>query len=285
MVNPQNNDCLKLIIGIYEKLKTAEAKAARFILENPERIIHFSITEFANTSKVSETTIFRLCTKLGYRGYQDLKINLASTIVEPVETIFEGIKKNDDMYIIMQKVMNSSTFSIKKTFSLNNAKNMEKAVNIILNSRKLMFFGMGGSSTLALDAYTEFLRIGIPCEYTADSYLQVMQAVMSNPDDVIFAFSASGSNKDLIDSVKAGKKFGAKIITISSNEESPLQMISDVILTSYGKETILRSDAMESTITSLVLIDCLFVGVALKRLDTTLHNLDKIRSGIAVKRY
>lgn len=185
----------------------------------------------------------------------------------------------------MQKVMNSSTLSIKKAFSINKTEDLEKAVNLVLNSKKLMFFGMGGSSTIALDAYTEFLRIGTACEYTADSYLQVMQAALSKPDDVIFAFSASGSNKDLIESVKTGKKNGAKIITITSNKESPLQLISDVVLTSYGKETILRSDAMESTITSLALIDCLFVGVALRRLDTTLANLDKIRAGIAVKRY
>ncbi|WP_406542271.1 MurR/RpiR family transcriptional regulator [Clostridium ljungdahlii] len=114
MDNIEAGDCLARIRAIYSNLKTAEKKAAHYILENPESIIHFSITEFAYVSKVSETTIFRLCNKLGYTGYQDLKINLASTIVKPVENIFEGIKENDDMYIIMQKVMSSSIHSIQK---------------------------------------------------------------------------------------------------------------------------------------------------------------------------
>lgn len=130
----------------------------------------------------------------GYRGYQELKINLASAVVRPVENIFEGITENDGMYIIMQKFMNSSILSIKKLS-------------------------------------------------------------------------------------------GAKIISITSNKKSPLQKISDVVLASYGKESMVRSEAMESRITSLLLIDCLFVRVALKRLDVTLSNLEKIRAGIAVKRY
>jgi DNA-binding MurR/RpiR family transcriptional regulator len=269
----------------YGSLKKAEKKAAQYILENPESIIHLSITEFAYESKASETTIFRLCNKLGYKGYQDLKINLASTIVKPVENIFEGIKTNDDMYIIMQKVMNSSTYSIKKTISENESSEMERAVDLILNAKELMFFGMGGSWSVALDAYHEFIRTGIPCVCNCDSHWQIMHASMVRNNDVIFAFSTSGSNKDLIDSIKMGRKNGAKIISITSNNKSPLQKISDVILTSYGKESMIRSQAMESRITSLILVDCLFVGVALKRLDTTLENINKIRSAIAVKRY
>ncbi|ADK14223.1 MULTISPECIES: MurR/RpiR family transcriptional regulator [Clostridium] len=285
MDNIEAGDCLARIRAIYSNLKTAEKKAAHYILENPESIIHFSITEFAYVSKVSETTIFRLCNKLGYTGYQDLKINLASTIVKPVENIFEGIKENDDMYIIMQKVMSSSIHSIQKAISMNESTEMEKAVKLILNAKKLMFFGMGGSWIVALDAYHEFIRTGIPCVCNSDSHWQVMYAAMAERNDVIFAFSTSGSNKDLIDSIKVGKKNGAKIISITSNQKSPLQKISDILLTSYGKESMVRSEAMESRITSLVLINSLFVSVALKRLDITLNNLDKIRAGIAVKRY
>lgn len=285
MSSIENNDCLIRIREIYSSLKTAEKKAARYILENPESIIHFSITEFAYESKASETTIFRLCNKLGYRGYQELKINLASSVVKPVENIFEGITENDDMYIIMQKVMNSSTFSIKKAISMNESADMEKAVELILNAKKLMFFGMGGSWAVALDAYHEFIRTGIPCVCNSDSHWQAMHAAMAEENDVILAFSTSGSNKDLIDSIEIGRKNGAKIISITSNKKSPLEKISDVALTSYGKESMIRSEAMESRITTLILVDCLFVKVALKRLDVTLSNLEKIRTGIAVKRY
>ncbi|MBA5851519.1 MurR/RpiR family transcriptional regulator [Clostridium sp. cel8] len=285
MGNIENSDCLSRIRTIYSKLKTAEKKAAHYILENPESIIHLSITEFAYVSKASETTIFRLCNKLGYKGYQELKINLASAIVKPVENIFEGINENDDMYIIMQKVMSSSISSIQKTISMNESSQMEKAVNLILNANKLMFFGMGGSGIVALDAYHEFVRTGIPCICNSDSHLQIMHASMAQEDDVILAFSTSGSNKDLMDSIKVGKENGAKIISITSNKKSPLGKISDILLTSYGKESSVRSQAMESRITSLVLVNSLFVGVALKKLDVTLNNIDKIRSGITIKRY
>lgn len=284
MSHIEDNDCLLKIREIYSSLKPAEKKVAHYILENPADVVHFSITEFAFSCKASETTIFRLCNKLGYRGYQELKINLARIIIEPAGNIFEGIKQDDDTYIVMQKVMNSSIYSLKKTINENDAGSMDQAVAMTLKAKNLMFFGMGGSSVVALDAYHQFLRIGSHCKYESDPYLQAIHASMAEKDDVIFAFSASGSNKDLIESAQIGKSHGAKIISITSNDKSPLQTVSDVVLLSYGKESMLMSEAMNSRITSLILIDCLFVNVALQRFDVTLENIDKIRSGIALKR-
>lgn len=285
MNNIESKDCLERIREIYSNLNKAEKKAAQYILEKPEDIVHFSITEFASLSKVSEATIFRLCNKLGYRGYQDLKINLASIIVKPVQNIYEGIKEDDDMYIIMQKVMNSSIYSIKNTISINDSKTLKKAAEMILKANKIMFFGMGASAATALDACHKFIRTGIPCIYNSDSHWQAMHAAMAQKDDVLMAFSSSGSNKDLIESIEIAKKCGAKIISITSNEKSPIQKVSDLVLISYGQESMIRSEAMESRISSLILIDCLYVGVALKRLNVTLNTLEKIRKGIAVKRF
>lgn len=285
MDNIENKDCLERIREIYNDLNKAEKKAAQYILEKPEDIIHFSITEFAYTSKASETTIFRLCNKLGYSGYQDLKINLASIIVKPVQNIYEDIKEDDSMYIIMQKVMNSSIYSIKNAISINESTDLEKAVEMILKAKHMMFFGMGASAATALDAYHKFIRTGITCICDSDSHWQAMHAAMAEKDDVLMAFSSSGSNKDLIESIEIAKKSGVKIISITSNAKSPIQKVSDLVLVSYGQESMIRSEAMESRLSCLILIDCLYVGVALKRLDVTLNTLEKIRKGIAVKRF
>lgn len=278
-------DCLEQIRTLYNSLKTAEKKAADYILKHPEEIIHCSITEFSCLCDASESTIFRLCNKLGYIGYQELKINLASTVIKPVESIFEGIQEDDKMFIIMQKVMNSSILSIKKAIDMNESEDLENAVDLILSAGKLLFFGMGGSWPIALDSYHQFLRTGIPCICASDSHFQIIHASMAEQDDVVLAFSASGSNKDLIESMRVAKQHGAKIISVTSNQKSPIQKVSDIVLLSYGKESMVRSEAMESRITSLILMDCLFVGVALKKLDTTLENQNKIRAGIALKRF
>lgn len=285
MSNHNNIGCIERITTIYNNLKGAEKKVAQYILENPKDIIHFSITELAEVSKSSEATVFRLCSKLGYKGYQDLKINLAGSIVEPIENIYSEIQENDDLYIIMHKIMCSNIDSLKKTLSLNDVESLNNALNLILNSNQLMFFGMGGSAPIAEDAYHKFVRTGINCVNASDSHWQVMYSSMAKKNDTIIAFSNSGSNKELVENVKLAKSNGINIISITCNPKSPLAKVSDINLISHGNESAFRSEAMESRLTSLMIIDWLYVGVALKRKDEVLSNLESIRSGIASKRY
>lgn len=285
MSNDNNISCLERITSAYSNLKGAEKKVAQYILENPKDIIHFSITELAEVSNSSEATVFRLCSKLGYKGYQDLKINLAGSIVEPIENIHEEMQEDDDIYIIMHKIMCSNIDSIKKTLKLNMVEDINNAIELILNSKTLMFFGMGGSAAIANDAYHKFVRTGINCINSSDSHWQVMYSSMAKKNDTIIAFSNSGSNKELVENVQLAKKSGINIISITCNPKSPLAKASDINLIAYGNESMFRSEAMESRLTSLMIIDWLYVGVALKRKDEVLTNLNNIRAGIANKRF
>lgn len=277
--------CLERITSSYGSLKGAERKVAQYILENSKDIIHFSITELAEASHSSEATVFRLCSKLGYKGYQDLKINLAGSVIEPMENIHGEIKEGDDTYIIMHKIMRSSIDSIQKTIKLNKVEIINNAIELILKSNKLMFFGMGGSAAIANDAYHKFIRTGINCVSSSDSHWQVMFSSMSDKNDTILAFSNSGSNKELVENVTLAKKNNINIISVTDNEKSPLAKASDVALIAYGNESMFRSEASESRLSSLMIIDWLYVGVAFKRKDITLKNLENIRKGIAYKRF
>lgn len=285
MDNKNIKSCIERIKDIYSSLNTKEQEVAKYILENPKDIVHFSITELADASKVSDATVFRLCNKLGYKGYQELKINLAYAIVEPMKNIHEEIKEKDDMYIIMHKILSSNIYSLEHTVKINKHEDLDKAVGFILKAGQLIFYGMGGSGSLAYDAYHKFIRTGIRCMVHTDSHWQAMTSSMAEKDDVIIAFSNSGSNRELIESIEIARKNEVKVISIIGNAKSPMSKVSDVVLVAYGKESMFRSEAMESRITSLVLVDMLYVGVALKRKQQTLDTLAKIREGIASKRY
>ncbi|MDF2891158.1 MAG: transcriptional regulator, RpiR family [Clostridia bacterium] len=62
MESYQENSCLERIREAYADLNDAEKKVAKYILENPGDIIHFSITELAESSDVSDATVSRLYT-------------------------------------------------------------------------------------------------------------------------------------------------------------------------------------------------------------------------------
>src|ERR1035441_6898182 len=71
------------IQGTYSSLRTAEQRVADFILKHPDELIYLTVTELAEKTITSESTVVRLCQKIGYKGYQEFKIVLARDLVEP----------------------------------------------------------------------------------------------------------------------------------------------------------------------------------------------------------
>ena len=72
---------LARIRGAYSTLGKKEQRIADYILKQPERIIHHTINQVADDLDVAESTVFRFCQRVGFKGYQALKIALATDAV------------------------------------------------------------------------------------------------------------------------------------------------------------------------------------------------------------
>src|SRR5215472_11895764 len=81
--------CFVRIRSTYDSLRAAEQRVADFILKNPEELIHLTVTELAERTQTSESTVVRLCQKIEYKGYQEFKIMLARDLVGPTETVYQ----------------------------------------------------------------------------------------------------------------------------------------------------------------------------------------------------
>ncbi|KYH33107.1 MurR/RpiR family transcriptional regulator [Neomoorella mulderi] len=271
--------------SIYPSLTAAEQRAATYILENPGEIIHLSITELAEQAQTAEATIFRLCKRLGYRGFQAFKIALASEMVDPVQNIHEDVQPSDDMLIIAHKVFQSNVQCLQETLKIQEKESLEQAVEMLLNARRVEFYGSGGSGAIAMDAYHKFMRTGIWCQAHTDAHLQVMAASLLGPGDVAVGISHTGANKDVYEALKIAREAGARTIGITNFMKSPLTRVTDICLFTSARETRFRSEAMSSRISQLAIIDSLVVGVSLRRQDEALSGLQKIRRAIANKRF
>lgn len=290
MMAANNNDIpgqggLLRLRSIYPSLTAAEQRAAGYILENPGEIIHLSITELAELAQTAEATIFRLCKRLGYRGFQAFKIALASDLVDPVQNIHEDVQPDDDMLTIAQKVFQSNVQCLQETLKIQEKDALEQAVEQLATARRVEFYGSGGSGAIALDAYHKFMRTGIWCQAHNDSHLQVMAAALLGPQDVAVGISHTGANKDVYEALKIARKGGAKTIGITNFMKSPLTTVADTCLFTSARETRFRSEAMSSRISQLAIIDALVVGVSLRRQEEALTSLQQIRRAIANKRF
>lgn len=277
--------CLGGLQNTYKNLKGAEKRVGDYILRNKDEVIHLSITEIAQNCKSGEATVVRLCKKLGCKGFQDLKIQIASEIVNPIDDIYEDVKEDDDVLIMMQKVINSNIYSLSKTLEFADAASMQKAIDIVARSEKIAFFGMGGSAAVAMDAYHKFIRTGKRCEFHNDTHMQAMISSIYTENDCIIAISNTGSNKELVENIQIAKGNNVSVVSVISNNLSPLSKVSNAILLSYGVEQKIKSEAMSSRLSALSLLDCLYVGVCLKNQDAYFDHVSKIRNAITFKRY
>ena len=95
--------------------RESEQKVAEYVLAHPREVINLPITELAERIEVSEATIVRMCKQIGFRGFQELKINLALEIVNPLQTVHEEIKEGDDADTILKKVVRANVQALDTT--------------------------------------------------------------------------------------------------------------------------------------------------------------------------
>ena len=274
---------IRLIIKtMYKNLSQKEQAIADYILENPKKVSHSSISGIASELEVADSTIFQFTKKIGYNGFKDFKMAMLMQENDLSAISFhENIQKDDTELTMAQKVFDSNISSLTDTRKLLQEEKLIEAVDLIDASNRLFLFGVGGSEIVATDTYHKFLRSPIPVYHSSDYHLQLMEASLLTPDDCAIFISHTGRSKETIMIAETAKKIGAKTIVITSQISSPLAKLGDVTFISVSEETEFRSEALASRISQLSIMDSLFVILMFRNQDQAQESISKVRKVIA----
>ena len=270
--------CFVRIEGTYSSLRTAEQRVADFILKYAEDLIYLTVTELAERTQTSESTVVRLCQKIGYKGYQEFKIMLARDLVGPTETVYQQIDPGDSLETLKAKIFQANAQALKDA-------ELERAVAAISKARRVEIYGIGGSAPLALDAYHKFMKLGLSTVWLNDGDLMAMSSSLLGPDDVALGISHTGGSRDVVDAMENAQKAGATTICITHQSTSPITKASHVKLFTAAKETAFGSDAPSRRIAQLPIIDTLYAGIANRDYEHAFARIQKTREASAGKRY
>ncbi|WP_077325567.1 MurR/RpiR family transcriptional regulator [Virgibacillus siamensis] len=283
MVN-NNEHCLASIRSNYGKFSDKEKAIADFILENPQNIIHHTINQVSEHLGVAESTVFRFCQRIGFKGFQAMKIALAAEVVTPIKDIHEKINEEDSIGTVTEKVFRSNIKTIEDTLHIQDEDVIENAVEAILKAGQVQFFGSGGSAVVALDAYHKFIRSGINVNANIDSHMQIMAASQLTSNDLAILISHSGSTKDLLDILQVLKENNVQTIAVTNFAKSPLTKEADISLYTVAEETDFRSEALSSRLGQLTIIDALYTNIMIANNEAGQQALQNMRRGISLKR-
>lgn len=269
-----------IIRSCYPSLSKTEKKIADYILEEKSKIIYQPLLEISQNIGVGEATIIRFARKIGFNGFQDLKLEIAK------EVNFEG--EEDDATKgyhnnHIEEYTNRIIQTVTNTKAILNLASLNLALEIINNAKRVFFYGVGSSGFSANAAQNRFMRYGIIGISVVDPHFQSMYSSICNKDDVIIVFSLSGYTKDIIDSVEIAKKEGAKIIAITSMMLSPIAQLADCLLLTAGKENPLEGGSITGIISQLYMIDLLCLEYMEKNKKNALKLKEKTAKAIIPK--
>ncbi len=276
---------LLTIKSLYTSLYESEKKIADFILEQPEAVVNMTVAKIAEKTGVAESSIVRFCQRLGFNGFTQLKINLARNLRKPEELILEDISRSDDIHTITSKVFTSSIQALIDSLKMLDMEELERAVGLLMEAKHIEFYGVGSSAPIALDAYYRFMRIGFKAYAATDPHVSRISASMLDSGCVAVGISHTGRTKDTVRDIEIAKSRGAKIICITSYQDSPIARLSDAKLITFTSETKLMKEAISSRIAQIALLDSLYTCMALKKYETVIENIENMNEILDELRY
>ncbi|MDF7626401.1 MurR/RpiR family transcriptional regulator [Lactobacillaceae bacterium L1_55_11] len=261
--------------------KGTEAKLVAFLLKQKNLAGELTIKEMADRTGVSTSTISRFVKKIGFDSYREFSLAMASLATQnPPVDLFGEISDSDNTAAITKKVFQGAKNALDLTAENLKAADLETASRWLIQAHRVGFFGIGGSSLVAFNAYHKFLRTPIDVISHPDYDIQLMQAVKLTDSDTAVVISHSGRNKDTLLVANKLKENGVKFIAITSFADSPLAQLADLVLLSLADEVNFRSESMSSLIAQITIIDTLFTLVGSQLPHKTQAVVDTMRDVI-----
>ena len=178
------------IRSAYSTLPTAERKVADFILENPARASLMVINEIAEAAGVSVPSVTRLARKLGYNGFLDFRVALASgsSSIESLKS--DPIRPTDNDEAVIEKMFLASMRAMEDTLKALPKNKLSTLAEKAVRAKRIFVFGTASSEFLARDIAYQLNYMGYDATAVSDSMVMDVLSARFTVDDVFIGAAA-----------------------------------------------------------------------------------------------
>lgn len=275
------------IFTIHEKLQNFSAKEkliATYIAANPADAVDPSIEELAERIGVSESTLFRFVRKLGYDGYQQFRIALATETAGPGGTVYEVDEASLEGKGTIPVVFKTNVAALEATMAKLNPRDLSEVAERFIAADRVLLFGLGGSALVAQDAFHKLVRTGVTCIAPLDFHMQLMLASQATASDCALVVSHTGSNKDALALADELRSRGTPLVVLTDSGRSPLTKLGDIVLRVHTASSRYAMEAFSARLVQLAIVDCLYVELMERLGPQAISALERMREVISKRR-
>lgn len=270
------NELLNNIEKNYETLSKRQKLLADYITKNYDKAVFLTAAKLGKIVGVSESTVVRFATQLGYQGYPEFQRALEELArnklnsIQRMEVTYGRISQSG----ILESVLQSDIEKIKQTLQAIDQNAFETAVDTILHAERIYIVGIRSCAPLAnfLSFYLNLIFDNVTSVHTNSASEIFEQLIRISEDDVIIGISFPRYSMRTLKALEFASHRKAKVITLTDSIHSPMNLYSSCNL-------IARSDMasiVDSLVAPLSVVNALVVALCMKKQGEVIQTLETL---------
>lgn len=265
------------VITHLDRMSPSEQRVARMFQDHKEEVLFASAASLAAKANTSDATVVRATKALGFTGMDDLRrslaaelkqtLSLSSRLTETLSTV------GDDLQAAFDLTLDIHLDAIRNIRRNITAPTFEAAVQLLVDARRIIIFGIGPSSAIAVYFATQLGRFGLDVQtLTRTGLLFADDVRMLRGGDVVLAMAYTHVYRELAVLLDEAHRRNIPCILLTDSLGGKLRDRVNVVLPVERG----RAEMLSMHTATLGLLEAMLVGIATKRPDATIQSLDDL---------
>lgn len=271
-----SNELTNRINKKYSMMSKGQKLLSSYITDNYDKAVFLTAEKLGKVVGVSESTVVRYATFLGYKGYPEFQKALEELVrnklnsIQRMEVTYGRISQSK----ILETVLQTDAEKIKSTLDIIDQHAFELALDIILNARTIYIVGIRSCAPLAsfMAFYFNLMFENVHLLHTNSSSELFEQMVRINKEDVIIGISFPRYSMRTLKAMEFANNRNANVITLTDSIHSPMNLYSSCNLIAKSD----MASIVDSLVAPLSVINALIVALCMKKQTEVAQTLETL---------
>ena len=272
-----NTTLIGLINAHAPEFSKGQRRIADFITQHYDEAAFMTAARLGDEVGVSESTVVRFATELGFDGYPGLQkalqelIRSKLTIVQRLDVTRARMADGD----VLKTVAAGDVANIRRTLEDVEPAVFEDAVERIVRARNVYVFGAGSCKHLAgfLTHYLQMLLGGQVRRIAVASQAEIFEEMLDlSAEDVVIGISFPRYSKISVQAMHYANSKGATVVALTDSALSPIAPYATNLLTAHSD----MASVVDSLVAPLSVINALIVALSLRTMERTRSKLEEL---------